>query len=227
MTLLTVAVVVAFIGLGRWQWRRADEKANLLRQFDAGSAQLTDLGTRASSELPRYTQVRVAGRYDTEHQFLLDNMSHNARPGFEVLTPLRLTDGRTMMVNRGWVALGNSRSLLPDVHLESDATLVVEGRLDNLPVVGIALGHVPPTPDQKWPKLTSFPTMSDLSSALGRVLESKQLLLGPKDSFGFVREWQLGGFGPARHRSYALQWWSFATLALVLYAYLNGRREPR
>jgi surfeit locus 1 family protein len=227
MTLLTIAVVVAFVDLGRWQWHRADQKAALLRQFDAGGARVSDLATRPSAALPRYAQVRVEGRYDGQHQFLLDNMSHNARPGFEVLTPLRLTDGRTMMVNRGWVPLGSSRSVLPDIHLESDAPLSVEGRLDELPVVGISLGHVPPAPDQKWPKLTSFPTMSDLSSVLGRVLESKQLLLGPKESFGFVREWQLAGFGPGRHRSYALQWWSFATLALVLYGYLNWRREPR
>ena len=103
----------------------------------------------------------------------------------------------------------------------------VEGRLDNLPVVGISLGHIPPKADAQWPRLTSFPSMSDLSASLGRALEPKQLLLSPKEPFGFVRDWQLAGFGPGRHRSYALQWWSFATLAVVLYAYLNWRRQPR
>jgi surfeit locus 1 family protein len=227
MTVLTVVVVAAFMHLGRWQWHRAQEKSALLGQFTAGSQSVIDLGTRASSQLPRYAQVRVEGRYDGAHQFLLDNMSHNARPGFEVLTPLQLSDGRTMIINRGWVPLTARRSQLPDVHLDASHALSVEGRLDELPVVGLSLGHVPPPPDSTWPKLTSFPTMSDLSAALGRALESRQLLLSPSDSFGFVREWQLAGFAPARHRSYALQWWSFATLALLLYAYLNWRREPR
>jgi cytochrome oxidase assembly protein ShyY1 len=42
-----------------------------------------------------------------------------------------------------------------------------------------------------------------------------------------VREWQLNGFGPGRHLSYAVQWWGFATLALVLYGYLNWQRGAR
>jgi surfeit locus 1 family protein len=79
--------------------------------------------------------------------------------------------------------------------------------------------------DSHWPKLTSFPTMSDLSTALQHPLESRQLLLNPDQPSGFVREWQLAGFGPERYLSYAVQWWAFATLALILYGYLNWHRS--
>jgi surfeit locus 1 family protein len=227
MTLLALAAVVGFAGLGRWQWHRAAQKSALLTQFEAGGHDPIDLAGRRISQLPRYVQVRTEGRYDGQHQFVLDNISHDAQPGFEVLTPLQTTDGRVLMVNRGWVPLGANRSQLPDVRLDESAPLSVTGRLDDLPVVGIALGHVPPAPGPEWPKLTSFPTMSDLSTALGRPLIERQLLLNPSDRFGFVRQWQMAGFGPARHLSYALQWWSFATLALVLYAVLNWRRPAR
>ena len=227
MTLLTLAAVVGFIDLGRWQWHRAAQKSALLAQFEAGGHSAVDLAGHRAGELPRYAQVSAQGRYDAQHQFVLDNISHNARPGFEVLTPLQTTDGRVLMVNRGWVPLGASRRQLPDVQLDETGSLSVAGRLDDLPVVGIARGHVPPAAGPAWPKLTSFPTMGDLSTALGRPLIERQLLLNPDEPFGFVREWQMAGFGPGRHLSYALQWWSFATLALVLYAILNRRKAAQ
>jgi surfeit locus 1 family protein len=227
MTLLTLAAVVLFVDLGRWQWHRAQHKRALADEFDAGSQSLADLGGRATSALPRYTQVRLEGSYDGEHQFLLDNMSHNGQPGYEVLTPLRLSDGRTVVVNRGWIPLTTSRRQLPDVRIDATAPQTPTGRLDDLPVAGIALGHVPPAPGAPWPLLTSFPTMADLSAALGQPLQSRQLLLNPDQPLGFVRDWHPTGLGPERHLSYAIQWWAFGALALGLYGYMNWRRDAR
>jgi surfeit locus 1 family protein len=227
MTLLTLAAIVLFVSLGRWQWHRAQHKQALAAGFDAGGQMLAELGTRSTSELPRYAQLRLQGNYDGEHQFLLDNMSHNGQPGFEVLTPLRLPDGRSVIVNRGWLPLTASRSQLPDVQFNSPALQVASGRLDDLPVAGIALGHVPPPAGAQWPKLTSFPTMADLSAALGQPLQSRQLLLDPGQPAGFVRDWHPPGLGAARHLSYAIQWWAFGALALVLYGYMNWRRSAR
>jgi surfeit locus 1 family protein len=227
MTLLTVAAIVLFIDLGRWQWHRAQQKQALATGFEAGSRAVEELGARTTAELPRYAQVRLTGSYDGAHQFLLDNMSHDGQPGYEVLTPLRLADGRTVIVNRGWVPLTASRRQLPDVALEVAAPHTLMGRLDELPVAGIALGHVPPTAGAPWPMLTSFPTMGDLSAALGQPLQSRQLLLDPGQPDGFLRDWHPSGLGPTRHLSYAIQWWAFGVLAVVLYGYMNWRRSPR
>jgi surfeit locus 1 family protein len=227
MTLLTLAAVVLFINLGRWQWHRAEQTRALADDFGAGGESVVELGARATPALPRYAQVRLQGSYDGEHQFLLDNMSHNGQPGYEVLTPLRLADGRTVMVNRGWVPLTASRRQLPDVQLNLAAPQSPTGRLDDLPVAGIALGHVAPAPAAQWPKLASFPTMADLSAALGQPLQNRQLLLNPDQPLGYVRDWHPAGLGPERHLSYAIQWWSFGALALLLYGYMNWRRRAR
>jgi surfeit locus 1 family protein len=227
MTLLTLAALLLFINLGRWQWHRAQHKQALAADFSAGGQSVADLGTRATSELPRYTQLRLQGSYDGEHQFLLDNMSHDGRPGYEVLTPLRLSDGRTIMINRGWLPLTASRSQLPQVALDSAAPQAPVGRLDDLPVAGIALGHVPPAAGGQWPKLTSFPTMADLSAALGQPLQTRQLLLNADQPLGYLRDWHPSGLGPGRHLSYAIQWWAFGALALGLYGYMNWRRNGR
>src|SRR5476649_1873377 len=135
MTLLTLAAVLGFAELGRWQWHRAAQKSALLAQFEAGGLGSVDLAGRAVSELPRYAQVHAEGHYDGQHQFVLDNISHEAHPGYEVLTPLQTTDGRVLIVNRGRVPLGANRSQLPEVRLDQMAPLSVAGRLDDLPVV--------------------------------------------------------------------------------------------
>jgi cytochrome oxidase assembly protein ShyY1 len=69
--------------------------------------------------------------------------------------------------------------------------------------------------------------MADLSAALGQPLQSRQLLLEPGQPAGFVRDWHPPGLVAARHLSYAIQWWAFGALALVLYGYMNWRRSAR
>ena len=234
MTALTVLAVVGFGLLGRWQWHRADEKRLQLAAFATGSLQQIDLGSQSLAELPRFAQLRVSGQYDASHQFLLDNISHAGQAGYEVLTPLMLADGRTVLVNRGWLPLRDrQRASLPDITLVSGVAansesplLHLRTRVDELPSTGLAAGRAPPTTDNVWPKLTSFPTTAELSAALGRAIETRQLLLAADQSAGYVRDWQPpnASFGPERHISYAIQWWSLGLLAVVLYVVINLKK---
>jgi surfeit locus 1 family protein len=229
MTVLALAGVLLFVQLGRWQWHRAAEKTALAAAFAAGtSSPAMALGTRSTASLPRYTQVIATGRYDPAHQFLLDNMSEGGQVGYEVLTPLQLEDGRWLLVNRGWVALPEGRrERLPDLAIAEPDAVQLRGRLDVLPVTGLASGQAPPSTDQSWPKRTSFPTAEQLGAALGAKVEPRQLLLAAGEPQGFRRNWRSAsdGFGPERHLSYAVQWWGFAALTVFLYVLLNLERR--
>src|SRR5882672_337071 len=220
MSVLALAGVLLFVQLGRWQWHRAAEKTALAAAFAAGtSAPASALGSRSTASLPRYTQVIVTGHYDPARQFLLDNMSEGGQVGYEVLTPLRLEDGRWLLVNRGWVALPDGRrDRLPDVRIPEADAAQLRGRLDVLPVTGLAAGRAPPAADSRWPKRTSFPTAEQLGTALGASVEPRQLLLGADERFGFQRNWRSAGegLGPVRHLGYAVQWWGFAALTAFL-----------
>jgi surfeit locus 1 family protein len=228
MTLLTLTALVIAIQLGRWQWHRADEKRALLASFAAGSMPPGPLAGRPVASLARYARVTADGQY-LDQQFLLDNISRDGRAGYEVLTPLLLSDGRTLLVNRGWITQpGGDRQKLPEVTLVPGANPGrVSGRLDDLPVAGLALGHAPPAEGPDWPKLTSFPTSGELAAALKRQVEPRQLLLDADQPFGFRRDWQPAnaGFSPERHLAYAVQWWGLGALATTLYLILNLRRS--
>jgi surfeit locus 1 family protein len=238
MTLLTLSVALAFGLLGRWQWQRADDKRLQLSAFAAGSVQQIALGRQPLADLPRFAQVEVHGRYDSAHQFLLDNISHEGRAGYEVLTPLHLDDGRILLVNRGWLAQPNrQRTVLPDIAIanvgafagqNSESPVVhLRARIDELPSTGLEAGRAAPATDSTWPKLTSFPTTAELSAALGRAIDGRQLLLAADQPSGYRRDWRPPNsqFGPARHQSYAIQWWSLGALAIVLYFVINLKRS--
>ncbi len=106
-TLATVAAVILFAALGIWQLGRADDKRALASDF-AGAGPVIEW-RRLPADAPRYQRVSVRGHYDSGHQFLLDNRSHDSVAGVEVLTPFVLDDGSAVLVNRGWLPFGATR----------------------------------------------------------------------------------------------------------------------
>jgi len=234
MTVATLCLLTLFIGLGRWQWDRAATKELIVADFERANTML-ELGTTTTRELPAFAKVSVRGVWDSERQFLLDNRTRDGRAGYEVLTPLQLPDGRWLLVNRGWLAFEGYRDRLPDVASSLAGQLgevEIRGRLGELPSYGLAGGRAAPARVGPWPRVTSFPQTSELAEALagdGQTLrlESRVLLLDDAEPAGFLRQWQpfAAGKGPEQNWGYAIQWWSFAVLLLVLYFTLNLRKR--
>lgn len=219
MLLLTL-----FVWLGHWQWQRGEARESQWVQFEQSPVPALTRNPPDFDSLQRYWQVAFQGTYEPARQFLLDNRSHGGKPGYEVLTPLRLADGRRILVNRGWVPFTGYRDRLPDIAMSHGLTATVAGRLDELPVAGLASGRAAPDAGDHWPKVTAFPTHEELEAALGEKMSRHILLLDPRLSGGYVREWSPPGLAPARHFSYAIQWWGFALVLLVLYFGLNFRK---
>lgn len=224
MTALTLALCVAFVGLGRWQWQRGQARQAQWDSFARGADTVLALGERRLEDFARFARIEATGHYLPERQFLLDNRIHAGQAGYEVLTPLELADGRVLLVDRGWVASTGTRARLPDVSFASTPRVSVVGRVDELPGAGLAHGRAPPALAGNWPRLTAYPRMSELSAALSRDLQRRIVLLDPRAPDGYVRDWQPPGLPPARHWAYAIQWWLFATSLAVLWIIMAVRR---
>lgn len=223
MTLATVVLLALFVSLGRWQWHRGEAKQQVWSEFQRQAASEA-LGNRDPDSLPRFTRISLSGEFLSARQFLLDNRSHQGKPGYEVLTPFRTEGGRWLLVNRGWVPFTGYRDRLPEVSLNVAGRQEISGRLEDLPAAGLASGRAPPGAGNTWPKVTSFPTHAELAAALDVRVGERILLLDPETPAGYVRAWQPPGLDPSRHFSYAIQWWGFATVLLVLYFGLNFRK---
>lgn len=221
-TLAFLLVFPGLLALGFWQLDRAEQKRAIFSDFARG-AQNTVLLT--NNELPaRYQRVKLHGRYIGTQQFLLDNMIHDGRAGYYVLTPFVLDDGRWVLVNRGWLALQGSRRTLPDIDV-GNAQRTITGRVDNLPVPGIRLDKKPP--GNGWPRLLQFPTIEQLETQLDHALLNGMILLDAQQADGYVRDWQPQIMPPQRHVGYAVTWFGLAATLLIIYIVVNTNRYTK
>jgi surfeit locus 1 family protein len=223
--LLVLLAVPAFVALGFWQWHRGEYRSRLWADFARADVPAIAANAASLEQLPRFTRVQVAGQFDATRQVLLDNISRQGAPGYEVLTLLRLADGTGLAINRGWLPFGGYRDRLPDVAFSAAGEQRLSGRLSTLPVAGIASGRAPPAAEGPWPRVTSFPDQNDLQHLWGVRLLAPVLLLDAGSGPGYLRDWKPPGVAPDRNYSYAIQWWSFALLAVAMFIGLNLKRR--
>jgi surfeit locus 1 family protein len=219
-TLLAFVGIASTVNLGLWQLRRADEKRSILAQIAAGASTTQPL-TSASDPFPRYQTVTAVGRYDAAHQVLLDSMpSLKGMPGFRVLTPFELAGGGWVLVDRGWIPMGPMREPRGELAVETNERTIL-GRVDELPRPGMRLAGEP-TDGSGWPRIMMFPEHAALERVLDRPLATFIVRLDPSQSDGFERTTAMrADFGPERHIGYAVQWFAFAAVMLVIYVLLN------
>ena len=133
--LIAVALLVAVtcIALGIWQIARLHQK----QQFNAAvRAGLAEQPAPVEAVLPdgvdpdtvRYRRVEATGTYDTDHGFVLYGRTQDSQAGNHLLTPLLLTDGHAILVDRGWVPLDVDEPGAPEAAPPS-GEVAVEGVL--------------------------------------------------------------------------------------------------
>jgi surfeit locus 1 family protein len=210
-----VALAATFAALGQWQLRRAGGREALERQFTAftEAPELEFLPDANATRDSRYRRVALQGRYLPQTQVLLDNMIHAGVVGYHVLTPFLATDGRVVVVNRGFVPAPPTRSELPDVAVRAEE-LMVRGRIDTLPTPALRLSGE----DQGTGaavRVMSFPDPEDLEEVLGRSVVPYQILLDPVEPDGFLRAWEPSGSRAERNLAYAGQWFALSVATLV------------
>ncbi len=164
-----------------------------------------------------YRRIFVRGHYDMEHQLLLDNRTYEGYAGYHVLTPLRLADSdKTVLVNRGWVPVGNNRAVLPDIPGTS-GELLVDATIQLPPEKLFRLGAMDEE-NKGWPQVVQQIEMKEFEQRLGYPLQPLILLLDKDDEFGFIRDWKpVYGVTPDKHRAYAVQWFTLAAVLLMIY----------
>ena len=220
--LLTLIGAGLFSNLGLWQLGRAEEKRALFDAYALGTGETPLEGLNASDPATqRYQLLRLQGSFDPAHQVLLDNMSHEGRPGYHVLTPFITAEGR-VLVNRGWLPADGDRTRLPRIEVTAEPRTVT-GRIGYLPRPALRLAGDAESPAAPWPRRLLFPTSAEIAAQTGYALRDFQLLLDPGEPDGFVREWRPALMQPETHLGYAIQWFGLATTVVLVFVILAWR----
>jgi surfeit locus 1 family protein len=222
VTLAAVAVVAVCVTAGNWQTRRAEYKETLAAQLDQrGAAPVAALGAgKVDAQDMAFRRVAARGVYVAEKGILLDNRVLNGRVGYEVLMPLRIEGGDMhVLVNRGWIAAPPTRAELPKV-TPPPGLQVVEGVAVLPPERVFELGDGAPA-GAVWQHLL----MERYERWSGLMLQPIIVQQTGDAADGLAREWARPDTGVQKHRGYAMQWYIFAILTLILYVSLNLRRR--
>ena len=217
-------VALVCLRLGFWQMARLKER----RAANAGA-----LAARAAPEVgldptgamnPALDgrQVRAAGHYDHTHDVVLRGKVYNGAPGVEIVSPLVLDDGRTaVLVNRGFMPTPDAVTVQTDsvrelgrVRVRGTAALVPSGR-------GRPLERDHRT---SWAQLDR----DALAARIPYQLAPVYIRQAPDSALPrFPRRLEPVPIDDGPHLSYAIQWFSFAVMAMVFGGVIWRQKRER
>jgi len=225
---LMVALSAIMVGLGFWQLDRYHLHHGINVRIDRADAtapvpiDTVISRTRPATAAQEWVRVSVTGTYDPARMVIARDRSVNSTVGFEILVPLDLANGSTIMVDRGWIPPGGGNGITaPPFAAVPAGPVTVTGRI-HLPE---SKGETPTeingqTTIRRIDPRMIAPTIGLASAYTDYLLLDKQ---NPSAAAGFTRipadrqnSWLNAG--------YTVQWWMFSALALVLFGWA-ARRE--
>ena len=216
-----LAAVVLTGRMGLWQLDRAAQKLELQATLDARIALAPlDAGSlvrdATAAESQQYRRVSLSGRWLQDRTVFLDNRPMNGKVGFIVVTPLALDDGKSVLVQRGWLPRNFAeRTALPQV-ATSPGRVNIEGTVALRPPRLFEFSAAASGPIRQNLDLPSFARESGLD-LLPLVVVQQESPGGISD--GLVRRWPPPATDVRKHQGYAFQWFALAAVIIALYVW--------
>ena len=225
ISVFTLVFFPILLLLGFWQLEREQEKLELQALYESRQgAETVSLSSVNVEDDLQYVPVKFSGSFDNEHSFLLDNKIFGGKVGFEVLTPFITSEGELVMVNRGWIAQNAYREILPTVELvagEVELQGSVYVPLGEQFMLGLDAGS------DSWPRIIQSLNINSMASALNSSIKPfpYSVRLGSFQPGVYLRNWPVVSTTPEKHRGYAIQWFTMATVLLFLYFFVSTKND--
>jgi surfeit locus 1 family protein len=216
----TFPELVAERGAGRFASELGDEKAARQSLLDARARETPVVltGPFADPQPLLYRRVRASGEWIPEGQVFIDIRIGEGRAGFHVITPLRLAGTKdAVLVNRGWIARGAEYPKAPRVPVPPGAVEI--SGIATIPPRRVLELAAETVSGNVWQNLSIERYRERTSIPVVPILVLSE---APAAGLAPVRE--SPDAGEAKHREYALTWFSLAATTLALWIGLNLRR---
>ena len=226
-SIAAIFLALVFSSLGFWQLRRLAERRAQNRILSSRRFNTPiELGAIGSDTgAARFRRVRVKGAYDYANEFALTLRTRNGSPGVDIITPVSRAGNDTLvLVNRGWI-------YAPD-GMTADISKWNEG--DSVNAIGFVetFSSGPPYPPRSPGRQRAYRWLdrATIESDLHRPVAPFYVLLAPDSETGYpmpratpASEKRLAelpprveprGLDEGPHKSYAIQWFSFAAISI-------------
>ncbi|MEO6624156.1 MAG: SURF1 family protein [Burkholderiaceae bacterium] len=220
LTAAALAGIALTASLGFWQLSRAGQKIALQQKMEA-RLQMPPLDgpTLASanaSDTLMHRRVVLRGTWLARKTVFLENRQMGGKPGFFVVTPLRLENaGAVVVVQRGWVQRNFTDRVQLPVVVTDAAPVQVEGRIAPPPSKLYEFSRV----DQGV--IRQNLDMQGYAAEIGVSLLPVSVLQTGAGSDGLQRDWPPVLTGVEKHYGYAFQWFALAALITILYVWFQ------
>ena len=217
MNIFVAVFVPLTITLGLWQLDRGAQKRDMEMAY---LTKLTELAVAPTEESlsTSFQRIRLSGEYKSEY-FLVDNQVKDGQIGYWVIHRF-VSDSESYLINRGFVAGTEARSVLPKVDVPS-------GTQDIVGVVWPFTGLLPVYDEDiwanDWPKRVQrldIERMAEVAGAHAVELRLEADQVGVLIAAPFAKV-----LSDEKHLGYAATWFGLCAALIMLYAYFTWRQR--
>lgn len=216
-TLIALPAFLVLIGLGLWQLDRLAWKEGLIQELSQRmAADPVPLPLDLADPALEFRRVTVTGHFLHERELYLPGKTYKGTYGQWVVTPFVLEDGRSVLVNRGWVP---EKYFRPETRKEGllPGTLTFEGIIRLPGWQGWDSARPDNAPQANVWYYFDLPAMAEVTALENPVTEVYVEALGEEATgllpIGLDRHVEL----PNDHLQYAITWFALALALLGIY----------
>ena len=224
MTVCAVPALMILLGLGFWQLQRLEwkqaiiaERAERLAASPLEIAAISDTAWRDDE----HRRIVIRGKYRHDREILLLNRVRHGQTGFDLIAPMELESGGTVLVNRGWVprAWPEAGELIrrrPDGVVQRTGILRAGGKGNPW------IPDNEPARDQWYfTDVAQMAAMAGLGDAKPYIIK----LTPVRDLAGYPKGPHASFKISNKHLEYAITWFGLAGTLVVIYVMYHLRRR--
>lgn len=222
--IFALAFLPITISLGIWQLDRSAEKTLLLNTMNQRFTSLP-VQMQSSEHMLPFKHYLLQGTFSGK-DYLLDNRIKDGQVGYEVLSPLYLTNrnGKEsfVLVNRGWIKAAKYREVLPEISSPSEQVELsgyfheTDGKVPVLREIEQDISWPLRIQQTSWKQVNQQLNGTLLFKNEFRLSASNELTDQSNSRVQFRLGWPKTSVLPEKHTAYAFQWFALATALLIL-----------
>ena len=204
--------VIIFCSLGTWQIYRLQWKLDLIKEINNGLS--SKPVTYSNKNIINYQKVKFNGIFDFEKQIYLYSLNSKGTPGYDIITPIKISSNEILLVNRGWI----KKELKRNKNINRIESKYFEGIIKKITKPN------PFKPENDIEKNVWFSLkLDDLQNFTGYKLRNFVLVLQNNQN-NLVENKSVSPDLPNNHLKYAITWYSVALSILLYFLYFRKKQ---